>query len=190
MFILYSVIYSCGAVGATIYSYHESSKTHDYQTQSLKKKLILFWHSLYSKNRMYGGMIVHIFDTASDLGVLIEWYILSYNERNNIINIPHLNMTLMFYCNLFALILYRLISCVWVYHLTKSIKQAILQFFDLLLFKAIYVNYKLKRNEPSNPQKYLQKLEGIFESTPQACMLINIVYILFYIIKYNISYII
>ncbi len=45
-----------------------------------------------------------------------------------------------------------------------------LQFWDLLLFRAIYINWKRQRKSPSNPQKYIQKLEGIYESTPQALL--------------------
>eukprot|EP01084_Bolivina_argentea_P170634 295681_1 len=170
VFIAYGALYFIGAMIATIYSYIDSRKQYE-GGESMKKKVILFWQSIWSKKKMYGPMIVHIFDTASDAGVLVEWYLLAKRERNDPdFNVPHLDMSIMFWCNLGSILLYRFISTVWIYRLTQSITQSILQLFDLLLFKAIYVCWKLKRKEPSNPQQYLQKLEGVFESTPQALL--------------------
>eukprot|EP01084_Bolivina_argentea_P299141 515625_1 len=120
---------------------------------------------------MYGPLLVHMFDTATDAGVLVEWYLLAQQEKNDSnFNVPGLDMTVMFWCNMSTILLYRVISTVWIYRLTHSVSHSILQFFDVLLFKAIYVCWKLKRKEPSNPQQYLQKLEGVFESTPQAVL--------------------
>eukprot|EP01084_Bolivina_argentea_P299142 515626_1 len=120
---------------------------------------------------MYGPLLVHMFDTATDAGVLVEWYLLAQQEKNDSnFNVPGLDMTVMFWCNMSTILLYRVISTVWIYRLTHSVSHSILQFFDVLLFKAIYVCWKLKRKEPSNPQQYLQKLEGVFESTPQALL--------------------
>ena len=155
---------------ATAYSYIDSRAKYTDST-SLKQRVILFFRSLWSKKKMYGPIVVHIFDTASDAGVLVEWYLLARRERTEADDpVPYLNMTAMFWCNLGAILLYRLISTIWVYRLTASISQAVLQLFDVLLLKAIYVCWKLKRTEPSNPQLYLQKMEGVFESTPQALL--------------------
>lgn len=177
-FIVYGCLYFLGAVIATVYSYIDSKAAYKFTDDTnLKQRIKHFLRSFWSKKRMYAPMIVHIFDTASDAGVLVEWFILSRREQTDHEDsdpVPYLNMTAMFWCNLGSILLYRLLSTIWVYRLTVSISQAVLQFFDLLLFKAIYVCYKLKRTEPSNPQMFLQKLEGVFESTPQA--LLQLVY--------------
>eukprot|EP01083_Nonionella_stella_P157215 510191_1 len=135
VFIAYGVLYFIGASVATIYSYIDSKK--DYKgNETSTKKVTLFGRSLWSKKKMYGPMIVHIFDTASDVGVLVEWYILAQKETNDpYFNVESLDMTIMFWCNLGAILLYRFISTIWIYRLTASVSQSLLQFFDLLLFK-------------------------------------------------------
>lgn len=42
-----------------------------------------------------------------------------------------------------------------------------LQFFDLKLYHALYINFRLNRKNPSNPQRYLNILEASLESFPQ-----------------------
>ena len=170
MFIAYGSLYILGAVIATVYSYIDS-KADYYAGISTKARVTLFFRSLWSKKKMYGPLVVHIIDTASDAAVLTEWYILSERERSEPdFNVPELDMMVMFWCNLGAILLYRIISTLWILRLTASISQAVLQFLDVLIFKAIYVCWKLDRKEPSSPQQYLQKMEGVFESTPQALL--------------------
>eukprot|EP01083_Nonionella_stella_P149589 475360_1 len=152
--IIYGSMYVIAVLFATVLSYLET------KALSSKKTCMTFWKLLYAKKRMYGPVFVHIFDTASDIGVLIQWYQEAIRETNTDYDVPHLDMMYMFAVSLSALIVYRIVSSVWIYRLTGKISWVFLQLLDLLLFKAIYVNWKLNRNKPSNPQKYLQKLEG------------------------------
>ena len=42
--------------------------------------------------------------------------------------------------------------------MTHNIKAALLQFVDLLIVKAVWVNYTLGLDEPCNPQRYIELL--------------------------------
>ncbi len=42
--------------------------------------------------------------------------------------------------------------------MTHNPKAAILQFFDVLMVKAVWVNYMLQLDEPCNPQRYIELL--------------------------------
>ena len=52
VFVGYGCLYFLGAVIATIYSYIDSRAEYTAKT-SLKKRIILFFRSLYSKKKMY-----------------------------------------------------------------------------------------------------------------------------------------
>eukprot|EP01084_Bolivina_argentea_P032369 59875_1 len=41
-----------------------------------------FLKSLWCKRGIYGQIFVHLYDTATDLGVLIEWYLLMEKEKS------------------------------------------------------------------------------------------------------------
>eukprot|EP01083_Nonionella_stella_P271310 919297_1 len=51
--------------------------------------------------------------------------------------------------------------------MSRNRNDFLLQIFDILIMKAIWVSYKLKTTEPSNMQRYLGLLEATFESAPQ-----------------------
>ena len=84
-------------------------------------------------------------------------------------------MKAIFSSSIAVIILHKVISCGAVYALTRNIKDVFLQFIDFMMIKAIYLNYKLNTEEPGNAQRYLQILEGTFESGPQ--ILISILFI-------------
>ena len=84
-------------------------------------------------------------------------------------------MKAVFSVSIAVIILHKMVSCGAVYTLTKDMKNVFLQFIDFMMIKAIYLNYKLNTDEPGNAQRYLQILEGTFESAPQ--ILISILFI-------------
>eukprot|EP01083_Nonionella_stella_P076149 207352_1 len=79
-----------------------------------------------------------------------------------------LNMWDLFGLSIFVLLFYRIISSFLIFQSTKSLQRMMLQFVDLELFRALYVNYLCDKNEPCSPQRWITSLEATFESTPQA----------------------
>ena len=69
--------------------------------------------------------------------------------------------------------MYRFISCWLVYRRTGEWYRFFSQFFDLDFLRAIYISHKLKRDQISDLQSWFQKLEAIFESSPQAVLQIG-----------------
>ena len=63
-----------------------------------------------------------------------------------------------FVASISVVVLHRVISTVAIYRLTHNWKDALLQVFDLMLVKAIWVNYTLELNEKANPQRFLEIL--------------------------------
>ena len=125
---------------------------------------------------MYAAAAVHIYDISTDIGVILEWYLLAYQQQTlgedwALYEVyKELNMTVLFIAALVALNVYRFISSFLLYNYTKKCARFFSQFFDLEIFRIIYINHKLKRTEPGNLHRFLSKIEAIFESSPQSVL--------------------
>eukprot|EP01084_Bolivina_argentea_P250454 419604_1 len=132
------------------------------QKQMSKTKFIKLWlKSLWTKKSIYLALIPHLFDQATDFAVMWRYYELS--QTNN----KYINFSALFYSSVAAIIIHKIVSCSVIYSLTQSFPNVFLQLLDLMMVKAIWINYKLKTNEPGNSQRLLQLIEGTFESGPQ-----------------------
>ena len=139
-----------------------------------KKVLIQFIKYLpkeiWKKKRCYFPFITHIIDQATDIAVIIKFYQISNNDikcGNN--NNNNTSGEELFFASLFFFVFYKIISCIWIYIVTGGkILDSLLQLiFDAKLYHALYINFTLNKQEPCNPQRYLQILEASIESFPQ-----------------------
>eukprot|EP01084_Bolivina_argentea_P055346 101480_1 len=144
----------------------DTKKNHDVSDCKGKSKYLLM--SILNKKSMYLAILVHLFDTSTDIGVIFDWYELSKDEKEN--NIEGIDMKGLFWAGVCTLFFYRIISSIIIYNMTHSIKKTIFQFFDVELFETILINFKLKRTNPCDPQIFIQKMEGVLESTPQSIL--------------------
>ena len=129
------------------------------------------WIKLVWKMKsMYLSGLVHIYDIATDVGVIIDWGQQAFAERRGgAHDVRGVNMMAFFVTSIVVFCLYRLVSAVFVYEFSGKFTRCCMQCFgDLEIYRAIYVSHKLKKQEPGNLQRLLQKLEVLFESTPQA----------------------
>ena len=65
-----------------------------------------FWYRLWKMRGVYTPLVIHIYDTATDIGVLYEWYKLAKREKNGT-NIESLNMEQLFWIAMGFMIAYR-----------------------------------------------------------------------------------
>ena len=129
---------------------------------------------IMKKKSCYFPCITHLIDQSTDVAVIFEFYQLYVFE-----SIPNPNGTkndcggvnaeqlLIISC--VAFLFYRIISCIWIYNITRSIFHTILQFFDLKIYHALYINFISEYNDgnPNTAQKYIQILEASLEAFPQ-----------------------
>ena len=115
---------------------------------------------LFRKRKCYMQLIPHFLDQATDIGVIIEYhrYAQEYDEDETGINVWYL-----FYTSIGVMIIYRIISSLAVYHLTRNIKYIFYQLFDVLMIQCIWTNYELNTNLPTSAQRGLQIMEATFE---------------------------
>eukprot|EP01084_Bolivina_argentea_P301829 520831_1 len=168
--VVYFTIYAAVFVIGSIYSAKEV-----YSSSNGLKKFLMNWRkSLWTKKSIYFAVVPHIFDQASDIGVLWTYYELWKDNTQS--QYTDINGAYLFFSSLAVIIVHKIISTAVVYSITGSVLDILLQILDLMLVKAVYVNYKLETNEPGNAQRLLQLLEGVFESGPQ--IFISLVYLI------------
>eukprot|EP01083_Nonionella_stella_P226798 805117_1 len=137
----------------------EYSEFKDKDTDNVKwsvSKLFQRWAKLlWRKKKVYGQLVPHFFDQATDLGVVFEYY--SLQDQDNI----GIDTMYLFVISICVLVFHRIISSAAIYHLTKKPMYMLYQMFDLLMIRCIWTSYKLDSDEPSNSQRYLQIMEAI-----------------------------
>eukprot|EP01084_Bolivina_argentea_P050677 93204_1 len=121
--------------------------------------------SIWKKKSIYISIIPHLFDQATDVGVIYTYYELSKKHGSE--NEWNVNFNALFISSLLVILMHKIISCGMIYSLTESFGDLLLQFLDLMMVKAVHTNYKLKLDEPGNAQRLLQLIEATFESAPQ-----------------------
>eukprot|EP01084_Bolivina_argentea_P053397 98010_1 len=171
--ILYGISQLSFLLLAAIVGFVSAVKTHQsyFSTLSFTDKVKYWFKSIYNKRSCYYPVIAHIFDQASDYMVVVEFYFLWQEEvahGNDFCN--GLDMRAMFVASVLILLLYRMITCIFIYQYTKSLLKVLLQFIDLEFVVVIMLNWKRDRNNPNAVQRWIQSMEAIFESAPQALL--------------------
>eukprot|EP01083_Nonionella_stella_P022868 63196_1 len=170
--IVYFSLYFLLVVGLAIHIHIK--KEHD-----SKKSFV---SALWKKRGIYGQIFIHVYDTATDIAVMVEWYLLAEQERNAQTpedNVESLDMNALFWTTVAFLIIYRVISiCLgcgsavadgeswWII----LIDGCCLGLLDLYIIKTVYQSIKDEDTEASPRQKMIQLTESIFESLPQVVL--------------------
>eukprot|EP01084_Bolivina_argentea_P096842 174087_1 len=139
------------------------------------KNIKEFLKTVWKRKWIYAEVTAHLYDTASDIGVLVEWYFLAYDGIEYSIN-----MEAMFWASIIFQILYRILlcgfstvgfgyrpdddeasscgGCMW---------STLLSWTDMYIIKTVYVSMKYGETEPNERQKSIGIIEAVAESAPQ-----------------------
>eukprot|EP01084_Bolivina_argentea_P138180 243330_1 len=123
-----------------------------------------FLKSVWSQRTIYASVIVHFYDTATDIGVLITWYNLYYNEMHGT-NYKTVDMSVFFWGGCSVLLFYRFVTFLLIIYQQKNEEdpcrgiciRAPLAIFDLFIFEGIYQSFKSAENILTANQKKLQQ---------------------------------
>jgi len=130
----------------------------------------MWFDSFKSKYRMYLVLLPHVFDQATDLGAIFEFVEATalYNEKSEDEKRGTFDPTWFLRASVFVFVFQRVFSSFIIFFMTnKNWRASLLQVFDLLILRAIWVNYALDLEKPCNPQLFIELLEATFESAPQ-----------------------
>jgi len=148
--------------------------------------------AMWKDRAIYGALLVHIYDTATDFGVLWEWYHLWQVEIEGR-NIISLDMEQFFTTAIGFLIAYRVLLGLFGWFLaTDTIKDKDIWYshwclaliggffvgfipgaLELLVFFAIWSDSQVEEENDGGPggaQKMVQSSEGVLESLPEVIM--------------------
>eukprot|EP01084_Bolivina_argentea_P271493 462001_1 len=166
---VYFGLYFLLVIVITIYTHYNGE--YDSKKQLAK--------AVWAKRGIYGQILVHIYDTATDFGVLFSWGILAYDDTDY----ESIDMMGLFWTSIAFVIVYRILSivmgCVTAcsndYDSTLSepvdaMINCCLGLFDMYIFRVVYEALTKEAVEPSAAQKMVQIVESIFESLPQVVL--------------------
>ena len=115
--------------------------------ESIKSKA--FIKDIWTQRKIYAPLIVHFYDTATDIGVIIYWYGLMIDETEKGIDYRSVNMTVFFWCGISFLLVYRVLTLLFValdvmgcdLDLNSDWYDIILVLLDVYIFKAVCLNF-------------------------------------------------
>ena len=125
---------------------------------------------VWSLKKIYATVLVHLYDQATDIAVIIQWGIMVKQEANGK-DFPSVNMLSFFIPGVIVVLLYRIITLIYSLHwnnthlqsLSTHIWDAFLSIFDLYFIKIVYQEIKIGHKEPNKTHRSLQLSESLFE---------------------------
>ena len=152
-----------------IYKMHKKMIKNDGRLD--KCILVRLWMcDVWQKRKCYFPLLTHIIDQMTDVGVIIAFGLLYIEEQKSEYGRSYceaINPLYLFILSMAAFWVYRIASSIVIYVRTKSLMRIVMQLFDLELFRALLINYKLQTDQPSNPQRWIQSWEAVLEAFPQ-----------------------
>eukprot|EP01084_Bolivina_argentea_P193815 332489_1 len=134
-----------------------------------------FLKTIWIQRRIYGQVIVHFYDTATDVSVLITWYSLYYDEKIRGLNYERVNMAVFFWSGCSVLIFYRLVTFVVIwYKLNETADDVIgmligviiripLAILDLFILEGIHDSFKSSTQIREDNRKKAEKKRARIE---------------------------
>ena len=127
---------------------------------TLKAQLKALFKGIMGRYNIYVSVLVHLWDTATDIGVLVGWFSTAelkpydFNGDSN---------TLWFALwSLIFMLAYRVFGAVSVYG-TLGLGASVLQLLDFLMLRELYETYTDEDLEPTVHLHLLRRLEAVFE---------------------------
>eukprot|EP01083_Nonionella_stella_P067371 178166_1 len=146
----------------------QNTQTTDWESASCGQKFKLWASDVWSRKGIYLAVISHLSDTATDFAAVVEFHYIAKAwtpQECNDLNVPYI-----FALSITAMALYRIVSSVMVWRVTRSFKRVLLQFIDIELFQIVYISHRLGLKSKSSPQRMISALESVLEAAPQAAL--------------------
>eukprot|EP01083_Nonionella_stella_P122691 369278_1 len=136
-----------------------------WQEASTGGKLKLWCKDIWKRKSVYLPLTAHLSDTATDFAAVIEFYDIAINHSPDDCGI---NVWYLFGLSICSMLIYRIISSITIWRITRSWKRAIAQFIDIELFRILWLSHRLGLQSKSSPQRLISVMEAVFEAAPQS----------------------
>lgn len=144
------------------------------RTPNHKHGISVFLKSVWGMRRIYGAVLVHIYDTSTDYIILISWSLMARDEITGITDYEHVNMLSFVIPSVLLIFVYRIVYAVRYHTLFQgntvyrgNTRDIIAILADVYIFVLVYQCVRDKYLTPCLLQKQLHLLESVFESMPQ-----------------------
>lgn len=110
---------------------------------------------------IYSPIILHVWDTATDFGVVYDWLIVA-----ELTGFWTEDVTSLYYATLaiVSMVLYRVISGISSWR-TLGWKSGLAQFLDLLVYREVYAAYIDEKLRPTITFRWIRRVEGMIYIT-------------------------
>eukprot|EP01083_Nonionella_stella_P038849 105635_1 len=156
----------------TIQTVH-SILSSKWQNASTMGRVVLWLKDIWKRKAVYLPLMAHLSDTATDFAAVIEFYKIATTHTSDECGI---NMWYLFALSASTMLIYRIISSMTIWRITRSWKRVVAQFLDIELFQILWVSHRLGLRSKSSPQRLISVMEAVFEAAPQS--MIQIIYLL------------
>ena len=140
---LISIIYFCANILLLLILGYYVKKRGEYE--SIRSRA--FIKDIWTQRKIYAPLIIHFYDTATDIGVILYWHGLMIDETKKGIDYQSVDMTVFFWCGISFLLVYRVftlifvlidvLGCVDISALDSNWYDIILILLDVYIFKAV-----------------------------------------------------
>eukprot|EP01083_Nonionella_stella_P105903 304923_1 len=132
--IIYFVVNIIFMFGLALYVY--KSGNHKLKSKSYIK-------DVWSQRKIFFPLIIHFYDTATDIGVIYNWYLLMKREEDPEVNFESVDMKTFFWCGITFLIVFRLIQLVVSIgeFMEGDRYRVFLVLVDLYIFAVVYESF-------------------------------------------------
>eukprot|EP01083_Nonionella_stella_P299176 1015202_1 len=125
-----------------------------------------YLQDIWSQRKIYAPLLIHFYDTATDIGVIYNWYQLMQKEQNDPdVDYTSVDMTIFFWSGITFLSVYRvclLCFAIWEWLINGEgvWYHALLVLCDLYIFTAVYESFSEAQGLiTSNAEKRLKKIQ-------------------------------
>eukprot|EP01083_Nonionella_stella_P220330 788432_1 len=99
-----------------------------------------YFKDIWNQRKIYAPLIIHFYDTATDIGVVYSWYHLMGNDYDSV------DMVVFFWTGVSFLVIYRLCLLCWSYYDWACAEEGewyyvLLVLVDLYIFVAVYESF-------------------------------------------------
>eukprot|EP01084_Bolivina_argentea_P160267 279113_1 len=133
-----------------------------------------WFKDVLGKYGIYGSLIAHLADTATDFASVVEFYEIATDSKPE--DCGGLNVWWLFGLAVGCMIVYRMVSSYTIFTITNNWKRVMMQFIDIEIFHILYYSYEYGLQGKSSPQRLISVLEAVFEAAPQS--VIQMVYLM------------
>eukprot|EP01083_Nonionella_stella_P008905 25796_1 len=137
-------------------------------------KVKLWFKDVWKRKSVYVPLMSHLSDTATDFAAIVEFYQIA--SMYSATQCGGINMWYLFGLSVTAMLVYRVISSMVIWRITRSCTRVITQFLDIQLFQILWLSHRLGLKNKSNPQRLISVMEAVFEAAPQS--MIQVIYLL------------